>query len=287
MKYENIRMQFINGDLKLEMGKDSLLKIIGKPEGLEGIDEYEVKTEERNQYDGANVLYKRVPARPISFDFGCPRVDKAFELREQVIRFFNPKESGRLIVTYFDSIKYIDYEVISVKDQQEGLWHQLKFHVELTCPESYFQEIYEDSTTIETWIGGWEWKFSLPFHLRLRGPQRLTIHNDGHVPTPIQVEFPGPAYYPQVINNTTGEFIKVRTSLGPYDVLYIDTTFGKKSVEISREGGERENAFDLIDLDSVFFELGIGDNDIEFKCDDADTVPQAVKINYRNRYLGV
>lgn len=268
------------------MGKGLTYRLLEKPTGIEG-SEYTVETENNNQYDGDTVLDRRIEKRPISVTFEYPDARNAPDKRDFLIGFFNPKRTGSLEVDYCGRRRYIEYEVVSVKDNQANLNEPLKMLVELICPEPTFKEIYEDETVIETWINGWQWKFSLPFKFRERGPQRLMVHNSGHLATPVQIIFPGPALNPQVINHTIGKFMKINRSLGPYDVLYVNTDFDKKSVEIVRENGQRENAFDYIDIQNKFFELEVGANEIEFKCDDADLVPQEVRIRYRNRYLGV
>lgn len=281
-----IKLQFKSGNQTVEMGKGLTYRLLEKPTGIEG-SEYTVETESNNQYDGDTVLDRRIEKRPISITFEYPDARNAPDKRDFLIGFFNPKRTGSLEVDYCGQRRYIEYEVVSVKDNQANLNEPLKMLVELICPEPTFKEIYEDETVIETWINGWQWPFSLPFKMRERGPQRMMVRNSGHLATPVQIIFPGPALNPQVINHTIGKFMKINRSLGPYDVLYVNTDFGKKSVEIVRENGQRENAFDYIDIQNKFFELEVGDNDIEFKCDDADLVPQEVRIRYRNRYLGV
>lgn len=282
----NIKVLLRSCGQTIEIGKNLEYRLLEKPTGIES-SEYTIETENNNQYDGDTVLNKRIEKRPISIKFEYPKTIDAADKREFLIGFFNPKRTGSIEVDYCGQRRYIEYEVVSLKDNQETLFGTLKMLVELICPEPTFKEIYEDETVIETWINGWQWPFSLPFKMRERGPQRLMVHNSGHLATPVQIIFPGPALNPQVINHTIGKFMKINRSLGPYDVLYVNTDFGKKSVEIVRENGQRENAFDYIDIQNKFFELEVGDNDIEFKCDDADLVPQEVRIRYRNRYLGV
>ena len=69
------------------------------------------------------------------------------------------------------------------------------------------------------------------------------------------------------------------------DVLYINTGFRQKKVEIIRNG-TRTDAFDYIDLSSRFFSLQVGDNVIEYASENG-LAPQNVEIYYKNRYLGV
>ncbi|KXA13728.1 phage distal tail protein, partial [Clostridium perfringens] len=138
---------------------------------------------------------------------------------------------------------------------------------------------------ISTWVGGWKFKFKLPFSFKKRGKSQKNVYNDGHIETPVEIIFKGPALNPSITNSTTGEFIKVDRELTTDDILYIKTNFGEKKVEIERNG-IRENAFHYIDLDSTFFNLELGDNLIEYRTEN-DLEPQSVEIRYRNRYIGV
>ena len=79
--------------------------------------------------------------------------------------------------------------------------------------------------------------------------------------------------------------IRIRQSLTSDDTLYINTAFGKKTVEIERNG-VREDAFDYIDLASEFFSLQVGENVIRYESENG-LDPQSVEIRYCNRYIGV
>lgn len=75
--------------------------------------------------------------------------------------------------------------------------------------------------------------------MKRRGDPRVNIVNDGHVETPIEVEFHGPAENPRVTNLTTGEYVQVNRTLTSDDVLFINTAFRNKIVEIERNGIRR------------------------------------------------
>lgn len=86
-------------------------------------------------------------------------------------------------------------------------------------------------------------------------------------------------------NLTTGEYVQVNRTLTSDDVLFINTAFRNKIVEIERNG-IREDAFDYIDLGSTFFSLQLGDNLLQYSTQN-DLNPQSVIIRYKKRYLGV
>ena len=148
-----------------------------------------------------------------------------------------------------------------------------------------FQDVLQTGDSIATWIRGWKWKFTLPFKMKERGEPQKNIINTGHVETPVEIYFHGPAVNPSIKNITTGETIRIIRELTTDDVLYINTGFRQKKVEIIRNG-TRTDAFDYIDLSSRFFSLQVGDNVIEYASENG-LAPQNVEIYYKNRYLGV
>ncbi|MEG1256603.1 phage tail family protein [Clostridium sp.] len=279
-KFLNLKLASNNEVLNIE--KDSDYKLV-KLEGIDSSD-YEVNIEQYMQYDGGYTNKKRVLPRDISIVVDYRNIDNASIERQRLIRFFNPKQQGILTVNYCDVERYILYEVEGFKDLRENLYEPLTFKVDLICPDPYFKDIILGEQ-ISTWIGGWKFKFKLPFRFKQKGEPKKNIYNSGHVETPVEIIFKGPAVNPSVKNNTTGEFIKVERTLTADDTLYITTEFGNKKVEIERNG-VRANAFNYIDLDSTFFQLQTGDNMIEYTTEN-DLDPQSVEVRYRNRYLGV
>lgn len=277
-KFINIKFQ--SNDVTLNLEDDfKLIKI----EGIESSD-YEITIENYMQYDGGYTSKKRILPRDISISFDYCNLKNDNIERQRLIKFFNPKSQGILTVNYCGIERYIVYEVESFSETRKSLHEPLSFSVNLICPEPYFKDIIIGET-ISTYIGGWKFKFKLPFRFKQKGEPKKNIYNDGHVETPVEIIFKGPAINPSVINHATGEFIKVERTLTSDDTLYITTEFGNKKVEIERNG-VRENAFHYIDLDSTFFQLKVGDNMIEYATDN-ELEPQSVEIRYRNRYIGV
>ncbi|MGY5237927.1 phage tail family protein [Clostridium tertium] len=206
--------------------------------------------------------------------------------RADILRIFNPKNQGKII--YKNSLfeREIDVRIENSPKFSKSLNGKIqRCVIDFISPIPYLNDIYYSGEIISNWIGGWKFKFTLPFRFKQKGESKKNIYNSGHVETPVEVIFKGPALNPCIINNATGEFIKVIRELSSDDILYITTEYGNKKVEIENNG-VRRNAFNYIDLDSTFFQLKVGDNMIEYTTDN-DLEPQSVEIRYRNRYLGV
>lgn len=229
---------------------------------------------------------KKILSRPISVEFDFVGPDENMPARRQeLIAFFSPYRSGELAVEYLGAKRKIEYEVSSFHISSKNKYDQLSCLAELDCMDPAFRDILQTGSRIDTWVGGWRWKFILPFRMKVRGEPQKEIINSGHVETPVEIEFHGPAVNPRITNLTTGEFIRIKRELTSDDTLYINTAFGKKTVEIERNG-IREDAFDYIDLASSFFSLQPGSNVVEYQSENG-LDPQSVEIHYYNRYIGV
>lgn len=253
-------------------------------EGLEST-EYDFKITDNINAPGGTLKRKRILPRPISVEFEYKGKDKS-AVRQKIIHFFSPHRGGMLTVSMQGVERKIEYEVDGkLKFKKKNIYYPLTGLVELKCLDPMFQDVIENGEQISTWVGGWKWKFKLPFRMKQRGEPQKNIINEGDVETPVEIEFHGPAVNPKIINHSTGEFIRIKKEITSDEVLYINTAFGKKRVEIVRNG-TREDAFDYIDLDSRFFSLRPGDNVIEYQSENG-LAPQSVQIYYYNRYLGV
>lgn len=283
MKKEKIVFSFVcNGEeLILEEPEYGIVDY----EGIESTD-YEMETAVNVNAIGEQLRRKKILSRPITVEFDyLGREEKKSHKRQELIRFFSPFRSGTLKVNYMGVERTIKYEVTGFKISSKNTHDTLSCLLELSCMDPMFQDVLQMGEKISTWVGGWKWKFKLPFRMKQRGEPRKNIINEGHVETPVEIEFHGPAVNPQILNLTTGEFIRIERELTSDDILYINTAFGEKKVEIIRDGG-REDAFDYLDLDSQFFSLQVGDNVIEYQSENG-LDPQSVQIYYYNRYIGV
>lgn len=253
--------------------------------GLEATD-YELEKGVNVNYIGERKKRKKVLSRPISieFDYLGPDNQKA-DKRQELIRFFSPFRPGELTVNYLGVERKIEYELSGLNCSSQNVNDPLSFLVELDCLDPTFKDLLQTGESISTWIRGWKWKFKLPFKMKERGEPQKSILNEGHVETPVEIIFHGPAVNPKVINLTTDQMIRIKQSLTSDDTLYINTAFGKKTVEIERNG-VREDAFDYIDLASDFFPLQVGENVIRYESENG-LDPQSVEIRYSNRYIGV
>lgn len=256
---------------------------IVRVDGIESSD-YDVNIINNAIGDGGQYNKSLIRSRPISIEFDYMDIKNSEDIRQYLIKFFNPRFQGTLFINYDGVERYISYRLERFKNKRTNLYEPLNIVADLICPEPHFNDVFT-SEEIATWIGGWKFKFKLPFRFKQKGKPRKNVYNDGHLETPIKIIFKGPAVNPKVTNLTTGEFIQVNRTLTSDDILYINTEFGNKTVEIEKDG-VKKNAFNYINLDSTFFKLQVGDNLIEYGTEN-NLDPQSVQIIYRNKYLGI
>lgn len=279
---KNLILKLESNGKSIILGKKELHRIISV-DGLDGSD-YEIDITDNIFGYGGTTNNKKIKKRPIAIEGECRDIKNAEDIRRKLISFFNPLHKGVLIVNLNGVERYIEYNVEKFKEKRKNLYQPLNFIVDLICPNPFLKEL-EIGEQISTWIGGWKFKFKLPFRFKQKGEPRKNIENIGDVEAPIEIIFKGPAVNPKITNITTGEFIRVKRTITSDDTLYINTQIGNKTVEIERDG-VRKNAFNYIDLNSTFFELIPGDNLIEYSTEN-NLDPQSVVIKYSNRFLGI
>lgn len=254
-------------------------------EGIESTD-YELIAEQNLNGKGASLKKRKALFRQITVEFEARSTKDVSAKRQKLISFFSLYRPGTLTVTFLGVTRSIDYEVSSFKIKSKNIHEKLSCLLVLKCMKPEFLSEFTVGERIMTLIGGWKWKFTLPFRMKQYGPLKKSIYLAGDLETPVEIYFKGPAENPVVKNHRTGEYIKVNRALTTDETLYISTEYKKKKVEIIR-GNIREDAWDALDFSSKFFWLYPGDNMIEYSMDGEPEKTRGVEIYYRERYLGI
>jgi hypothetical protein len=242
--------------------------------------------------DGKTYVDNALEPREITLEVAILADDNEsiFDLRKTLSQVFNPKlGEGVLRYEYDVYVKEITAVVDKPPVYPSGSSNRMekfqKAMVTLICPSPFWLDIADVSEPLIAWLGKLQYPLTFPTEFGAQGDSRV-LSNEGDVSTPLLIEFRGPATNPIVTNKTTGEFIKVNRDLTATDRLVIDTAFGRKRVEIVADNGTKTNVFNWIDLNSTFFQLVTGDNEIEYNADSGkDTA--VVTISWRNRYVGI
>lgn len=241
--------------------------------------------------DGSTFIDAVLTERAISFEvsiLGNSDMDVA-QKRTRLGQIFNPKLGiGQLSYTVGTIERVIDVAVEHVPtylpgDDVRGRRFQRSI-IDLLALNPYWRSTaITEEPAFEPLF---EFPFEGEFEMGMQRDQRI-IFNDGDAPAPIQVEFFGPALNPKIINNTTGEFIRIKQELYEGERMMIDTS--DASVYFIDVDGIERNVFPWIDLSgagTTFFKLQIGENDIEYTAD-SDIQGTIVNISYSKLYTAV
>lgn len=212
--------------------------------------------------------------------------------RRKLFQAFSPFVDGTLTLignTYQMSALCRTTQVPSFKDEDYTDFQVIMmFQVQLIVPSNFLEGL-EQTVKLERVSN--LFKFPHRFKKSKEAISSLNIGgqrviNDGDGETALVIEIIGPTTTPRVENLTTGEFIAVNTPLLAGERLLINTAFGNISVKIINEKNEVRDAFQMIDIDSTFFSLQIGENKLHFSAE-VGNESAVVNIRYKKKYLGI
>jgi hypothetical protein len=268
--------------------KSSAPFLLQSIDGLGDVDA-DIQTQKAPFQDGSTYIDSVLQERAISLEIVI-LADKStlLEKRQYLASVFNPK-LGKGVLRYEngETIREIEAVPDGVPAFPSGRENRgptfQKVLVNLLCPNPFWKspEITEEPTFEPLF----QFPFEGVFEIGIQRDKRIIV-NDGDAPAPLYIEFFGPAVNPIIINRTTGEFIKVNQTLQEGEVMKIDTTPGRKSVYFVQPDGTERNVFNWIDLNSSFFQLVVGENEIEYSAD-SDIQGAIVNISYRKLYNAV
>lgn len=165
-------------------------------------------------------------------------------------------------------------------ENRNQMWQKVQLQYEANNPFWY-----SDRTITETFqqsIPLFEFPFAIeaPFEFGTYLPSKIVV-NEGQVAAPVIITIIGSCINPVIENVSTGEMIRFKNlTMGADDKLLIDTTFGQKKVLLN----DVENVFYALDFSSTFFNLRLGENEIDFRDDTLLTPEATIYFVYRNMY---
>lgn len=250
----------------------------------------DIQSQKAPYQDGSVFIDALLSERPVSLDFLIKGKDYAEVVanRRRLSRVFNPKLQGQLTVTVAGRSYIIDVVPEHAPNFPSGSGNQgqqyQKGVIDLIAHDPYWRDPNETSKPLHSYVGNFTFPFELPIELGVAG-SHTTLYNEGDVPAPVRIDIQGPVTNPRIINNTTGEWIRVNVSVAHDEILHIDTTPGRKRAEIYR-GVFVSNAFGYLDHDSDWLTLTMGENDIEHIADAGDN-DSLVAVTWNDQYIGI
>lgn len=275
--------------------------------GLES-SELDISTSDNALVDGASIDGKKIKPRPIHIEASFKSNKNNPENRANVIKFFNPKYTGKALITNMGVSRNIEYELegwtfASVRNMD----NKLKILVDLLCPDPYMLNVdnYGKNMANISALFAFPWRMlstrmtsgKLDYPDKARGMllggmtmgyrtlyKEVVLANDGDVPTGVQIQFVatrGPVTNPKITNTGTGQYMRVNVAMQQGDILLIDTNDRHQVITLNGV-----NYYQHIDRKSEPFKLAVGDNYLEYDADENYTNLD-VNLFYTPKYLGV
>lgn len=288
--------------LSLVAGKGKEFSI-NEVTGIESSD-IEISMSDNALVDGSTVNGKRIKSRSIHIVMTL-RDDKNNPVnRQRIIKFFNPKYTGKLIINAMGTERNIQYELEGwTFKKQTNLMSRLQVLVDLICPNPYFKNMDNFGRNMAniTALCAFPWRVIAQKQYETPDPYKgltlgrwttgyrtlkreVRLANDGDAPTGVQIQFVatrGPAKNPKIELVGSGKFIRVVVDMKKGDVLLIDTDQRNQIIELNGV-----NCYQKIDRRSENFQLEVGDNYLEYDVDENYTNLD-VNLYYTPVYLGV
>lgn len=193
-------------------------------------------------------------------------LDKKTSSKEALLAVFTPLTRGRL---YWEDKYYIEtYVASSPEISQEK---HSKFSLKLFAPFPFWKSVAETSQTFGsiTPLFSFPVNYAEPHTFGMRSRESLVnCLNNGNVPIDFQLEISsrGSVVNPRVSNLTTEQFVSFTGEIESGEKLIMRRTNGELEVLIS-DGRQQRNAFDMLDVESDFFMLAVGDNVLNMSAD--------------------
>lgn len=177
-----------------------------------------------------------------------------------------------------------DYFFDAILDQPKYPWDIINltdFLVTMTAGDPF---LYTPSEVISPWIGiatggGFISPFISPFTLGTASGGVITVTNNGNVEANPVIEIMGPMTWPYLYNQTTGDFMRITTTINAGDTAKIDM----KKRTITLNDSSSLMAFKTTDSD--FWKLAMGLNTITVNTiSTSDT--GAARVRFFTPYLG-
>lgn len=265
--------------------------VLQRIEGTGNIDT-SIQSQKSPYQDGRTYIDSKLEPRDLFLQTTIMSTDReeVFRWREEIQRVFNPKlGEGTLQYTTPRGTKSISVIADGTPVFSKYRGETVECQVNLLANDPFWYDLLPD-----------EYEFSAPYIPLFEFPffsdsstdiefgleqESLTIQNNGTVYTPIIVEFHGGLKSATLTNHTNGDYIKIKKELLRDESLVIDTSFGKRKVQLNRVDSKDENGYSYITIDSKFLQLEEGLNDIHYEAEADGNV--TVNIKWFNRYLGL
>lgn len=288
MANNNVYIEFLRSDNKRFTIGTGSWRILS--DGLQGIDfpNFSVYSEKNAVGDNAILSGKRVDDRDIQIEARSINPANNRSIRDATIKFFNPKYSFKLYITYLGVTRWIEGELSGFKCPAENIHRPMKLTVKFYCADGFLRSVDDYGRDIASISPGFGFPYMeatsplIPVYASLYDFNReVTLVNDGDVVT-----------YPRVTIDFTGNVVNPKVYKDSYYIRVLGTFVSGDEVEVDFENctiyKNGENISQLVDRASSFTDMGLdpGGSIFGFDADDGDAY-MTVYVYYNKLYLGL
>ncbi len=205
--------------------------------------------------------------------------------KHNIIDVFAPQTKGKL---YFEDRYFLECYVKSapIIGVQK---RDARFSLSLFAEYPYWRKSVANVIV----IGEYTPSFSFPviYDNHIFGTREnlnfVNCYNSGNLDSYFKIEIMSKKkiFNPKIVNETTHEYIKINDSISPGEIYKIYRVSNRLYVEKTVKG-LTTNEFSMLDEDSNFMKLKVGDNVVRMEAD-ADTNFMVVTISYNDSVVGV
>lgn len=283
MEYEQVT--FINSRGQSIVLNNRLPFLLESVDGKGGVGA-SLQTTTAPYQDGSHLLDALLENREITLTFAIIADDRndLHAKRQLVGSIFNPKlKCGILRYQNGETVREIEVVAdglpVFPTGESVGKWFQ-RVTVNLVATNPYFKSLEYTEEPMSAFVELFEFAFDDFFELGIEGHTRTFINN-GDTDVPLLIKIYGPCTNPKLLNATTGEYIRLNYILRDSDVVEISTENNNKYVLLNGT-----NIFNLIDLNTVFFKLTMGENEVKFTADQGQESAK-LEIKWREQFVTV
>lgn len=258
---------------------------------------YSVSSVELPSYDGALVTSKRVSSVDRSIHAVCNSKEPE-KARQRVIRFFNPKYTYEVHLTYMGRTRWCKGEQIGFKASEGNIHKKPELDWTILCANPYLLSEGDFGKDIAQIVP----MFGFPFVSFLpeedgsapgapvgflwsmhEFSQQVDISNDGDVPSGMRVIIRASGNVTNPLVKIGAGYIRVITPMHEGDEIVMDAS--SRPPKVTMNG---ENAMQKLDRNSSILDMVIqpGDTTIEYDADDGYQ-NMSVTVKFNKQYLGV
>lgn len=261
--------------------------------GLTAIDgaaapEYEIFTEKNAVGDGDTVTGKRVAARDLELEAAVKDTRLNDILRNRARRFFSPKHTYKVYLTYMGTTYWLAAELKAFKAPNDQIYKPQTWSAYFLAVNPYWQSVDDFGQDLAATTPRWGFPYmDNPTYGVLvdvaNFAREVVFDYDGDAPAYPTLELTADEEVrnPKIIKD--GFFVRLLDTIQKGDQVKISTN--PKDIQITKNG---QNILNKVDRESNFsgMQMQPGTNTVRYEADYGD-VNLHVVIRYNKQYLGV